>query len=82
MPTDLPLPFRRCQESHVHDRAFFVSLRRSRLHILLGLSLLTAGCSSETAPAEKRAAATKHLKYIEELQKKGAATKSSPDKGR
>jgi hypothetical protein len=49
---------------------------------MLGLSLSAAGCSPEPAPTEKRAPATKHLKYIEELQKKGAATKSSPDTGR
>ena len=66
----------------MHDCACRLSSGRSLLALLLGLSLSVAGCSPETAPAEKRAPATKHLKYIEELQKKGAAPKSSPDTGR
>ncbi len=49
---------------------------------MLGLSLTAAGCSDETSTTEKRIPATKHLRYIEELQKKGAATKSSRDTGR
>jgi hypothetical protein len=66
----------------MHDHALRVLLGRSLLALMLGLSLSAAGCSSETAPSEKRVPATKHLKYIDELQNKGAATKSSPKAGR
>jgi hypothetical protein len=66
----------------MHDCALRVSLKRSRLPILLSASLLAAGCSTDVVEPEKRPPATKHLKYIEELQKKGAPTKNSRDTGR
>ncbi len=66
----------------MHECALRVFLRRSLLvALMLGLSLSAAGCSPEPALTENRAPATKHLKYIDELQKKGAATKAEAAKG-
>ncbi len=65
----------------MHNRAFCIALGRSLLPITLGLFLSPAGCSPEQVKSEHRPPATKHLKYIEELQKKGAA-KELPGKGR
>ncbi len=59
--------------------ALRVSPGPSLLALMLGLSLLAAGCSPETGSTEKRAPATKHLKYIDELVKKGAAPKGGPN---
>ena len=56
-----------------------VSPGRSLLVLMLGLSLSTAGCSPSPTSTEKRPPATKHLKYIDELVKKGATPKGSPD---
>ena len=56
--------------------------RRLLVAFLVALSLSIAGCSSETAPTEKRGPTNKHLKYIEELTKKGTAPKGQPGKGR
>ena len=66
----------------MNDCALCVLSGRSVLALLLGLSLWAAGCSSEPALTEKRAPATKHLKYIDELVKKGAQTTGSPGKVR
>jgi hypothetical protein len=65
----------------MHDRALFNSMRGSRLPIVLGLSVLAAGCSTDGVEPEKRPPATKHLKYIEDLQKKAVPTKEAPAKG-
>jgi hypothetical protein len=61
----------------MHDRAPCVAIGRSLLPITLGLFLSPAGCSPEPVKSEKRPPATKHLKYIEELQKKGAAKEAA-----
>jgi hypothetical protein len=77
---DPPLSFVTVRNLPMYDCALCISLGRWRPALILGLSLSAVGCSSETAPTEKREPATKHLKYIEELQKKGAAPASSPGK--
>ena len=63
----------------MHDWALRVSPGRSLLALLVGLSLSTAGCSPKPTSTEKRPPTTKHLKYIDELLKKGAAPKTSPN---
>ncbi len=57
------------------------SAGRFLLTLLMGCSLSAGGCSSGTAPTENRPPATKHLKHIESLIKKGAEPKSSPKIG-
>jgi hypothetical protein len=61
----------------MHDRALCVVIVRSLLPIMLGLFLSPTGCSPEPVTSENRPPATKHLKYIEELQKKAAPSKSA-----
>ena len=65
----------------MRDCALRVLQRRSLVVLMLGFSLSAAGCSPEPALTEKRTPATKHLKYIDELQKKGTATKIDAAKG-
>ena len=65
----------------MHERARFVAIGRSLMPVAMGLYLTPAGCSPEPAKSENRPPATKHLKYIEEIMKKGEA-KASPEKGR
>jgi hypothetical protein len=60
----------------MHDRALCVAIGRSLPPIMLGLFLSPAGCSPEPVESENRPPATKHLKYIDELMKKGAAKES------
>jgi hypothetical protein len=61
----------------MHDRALYVAIGRSLLPITLGLFVPPAGCSPEQVKSENRPPATKHLKYIDELIKKGAAKESA-----